>query len=241
MQVIDMEDRKLNVIFASYREWAEDVSTFVYDHPCVNDFVHAMTPDVLADVLHDNAHKTDLVMLCGWSWPPEQWMVNAGPLVISEHPAASDKYSPGTPLQNQIIDGLKATKHQIVKVGYPELSLRQWSHEVDMSLEGHMDEILQRMRDTSIELFDMFLRDYPGVRWKQWPIVPSTSQRSRRTPEMSNVSHRMSGPDHSLSFKAKEMYDMIRCLESPYPNAYVEDDTGRLYFERVRFEPKEVT
>jgi hypothetical protein len=141
-------------------------------------------------------------------------------------------------LQNQILDRLRTTKHRIVKVGYPELSLRQWSHEVDMSLEGHMDEVLARMRDTSIELFDAFLRDYPKVTWKEWPAVEPRMQAKRRSPHMSDITHLMSGPDHKLSFKARDMYDRIRCLEAPYPNAFVEDDTGRLYFERIRFEPR---
>lgn len=232
-----MADDRHNVIFASYREWADDVSTFVYDHPRVASFLHATSPEGLASALGSHAHETDLIMLCGWSWPPEQWMVNAGPLMITEHPAASDRYSPGTPLQNQILDGLRTTKHRIVRVGYPELSPRQWTHEVDMSLEGHMDEVLARMRDTSIELFDAFLRDYPRVTWKEWPAVPEGGQARRRTPDDS----RLVGLQSAMEFRnlaCDATYDRIRCLEAPYPNAFVEDDTGRLYFERVRFEPK---
>lgn len=232
---------KLNVVFASYREWAKDVGKFVFEHPRVNagSFVWAENVDALARALSAQSHKVDVVMLCGWSWPPEQWMVDAVPLIVSEHPAASDRYSPGSPLQNQIIDGLRVTKHRIVKVGFPELAPRLWSHEVTMSLEGHMDEVLDRMRDTSIDLYGAFLNDYPRLRWNAWPPVEPLLQACRRTPDMSDITSCLCsdsglGP---LPIPARTLYDLIRCLEAPYPNAYVEDDTGRLYFERVRFEP----
>jgi len=238
---LNMEQDKLNVVFASYREWAYDVGTFVADHPRVDRCKWVRTEGELELALAKPLFDIDLVMLCGWSWPPQEWMVNSGVPIVSEHPAASDRYTPGSPLQNQILDGLTTTKHRIVKVGFPELAPRLYSHEVDMSLEGHMDQVLERMRDTSIELYDAFLQDYPDVKWKSWLIVPSSVQVPRRTPGMSNLTHLMSGPDHVLSFKAKDMYDRLRCLEAPYPNAYVEDDTGRLYFERVRFEPRDDT
>lgn len=233
-----MEQDKLNVVFASYREWASDVGTFVADHPRISRYRWIRTEGELELALAKPPFDIDLVMLCGWSWPPQEWMVNSGVSIVSEHPAASDRYTPGSPLQNQILDGLTVTKHRIVKVGFPELAPRLYSHEVDMSLEGSMDQVLDRMRATSIELYDAFLHDYPNVKWKPWLIVPSNLQVPRRTPQMSNLTHLMSGADHVLPFNAKNMYDRLRCLEAPYPNAYVEDDTGRLYFERVRFEPK---
>ena len=34
---------------------------------------------------------------------------------------------------------------------------------------------------------------------------------------------------------AQNLYDTIRCREDPYPNAYIEDETGRLIFKRVEF------
>lgn len=233
-----MKDNKLNVIFASYREWANDVGVFVHDHPRVNGFSWAETNEELERQLTRPPFEIDVVMLCGWSWPPEQWMVKAVPLIVTEHPAASDRYSPGTPLQNQIIDGLRTTKHRMVKIGYPELQPRLWSHEVDMSLEGHMDEVLQRMRSTSLELYRMFLTDYPRITWKKWPAVDPELQALRRTPDMSDLSRHDQLVVPELT--ARELYDRIRCLETPYPNAYFEDDTGRLYFERVRFESKVV-
>lgn len=107
-----------------------------------------------------------------------------------------------------------------------------------MSLEGHMDDVLDRMRLTSIELFDAFLNDYPRITWKQWSAVPESQQRARRTPADSQLLGLQTAMLRDM-LSIKALYDKIRCLEAPYPNAYVEDETGRLYFERVRFEPQE--
>lgn len=227
----------LNVVFACYREWAHDVSTFVADHSLVDRFCLVEDPEELTNVMTSPPFEVDLVMLCGWSWPPPEWMVNSGVMIVSEHPAASDRYSPGTPLQNQILDGLTTTKHRIVKVGFPELAPRLYSHEIDMSLEGNMDEILERMRSTSIKLFNAFLQDYPHVFWKQWPAVDPVEQAPRRADASLGD---LGKHDQLVSPKltTRELYDKIRCLGVPYPNAYMEDETGRLYFEKVRFESR---
>jgi hypothetical protein len=37
----------------------------------------------------------------------------------------------------------------------------------------------------------------------------------------------------------RQLWDFIRCREDPYPNAFFEDETGRLVITRVEFYPKE--
>ena len=38
-----------------------------------------------------------------------------------------------------------------------------------------------------------------------------------------------------LKMTARDLYDKMRCLEDPYPNAYIQDETGKLYFKLVSF------
>lgn len=167
-----------------------------------------------------------MVLFCGWSSPPSEKLVQLGTPMFSEHPASSDRYSPGTPLQNQILDGLKRTKHRLVKVGYPELAPRQWSHEVDMSLSGSMDDILFQMEATSKTLFNWFLDDYENAVWHSWNELPENMQVPRRVPLQSMLTKQ------DLTLPASVLYDKIRCLQDPYPNAYIEDETGTLYFKK---------
>lgn len=224
----------MNVIFCAYRDWAKRCLPTVAKHPRVSEVRHAEDNDEL-EYLLNTWPEASIVLFAGWSTPPTQELFETFDKVpmFTEHPAASDRYTPGTPLQNQILDGIKFTKHRLVQVGYPELSLRRYSHEVDMDLSGNMDDILFQMEATSKTLFNMFLDSYPNIEWKEWPAVDEKDQVARRVPAQSQLMWSEVG-----SFTTKQLFDKIRCLESPYPNAYLEDEHGKIYFERVRYEAK---
>lgn len=226
----------MNIVFLSYREWAQPVLEHVRQHPRVQKVTHFDTNDSYWTHMHhaigSGKDKPDLVMYCGWSDEPVERYLDSV-LHVGLHCAADDVYSGGTPLQNQINDGLTLTKHRVFKVGYPELSLREWSHEVDLSLAGGMSDILAQMTSTSITLYEMFLNDWPSIDWKKWPPAPQRTWRKKRTPEDSRLTH-----DDVKQMTTRELYNFFRGLESPYPNGYIEDDEGRLYINSVRFKER---
>lgn len=226
----------MKIAFCAYRDWAIKVGWSVKAHPRVTQFTQCWTNQDLEETLRHGSCP-DLVLFCGWSSAPSELLVEHAKtlnvLLVSEHPATSDRYSPGTPLQNQILDRITRTKHRIVKVGFPELAPRQWSHEVDMELSGNMDDILEQMTATSKVLFTRFLDDYPHhIVWNTWPEVPLAEQVPRRTPDMSKLQLNLG------TMTTRDLYDRIRCLEDPYPNAYIEDDEGIIYFNRVSYKAK---
>lgn len=227
----------MKVIICAYRRWALDVIPTIRKHHNVSDVELVTNNDELEkklwSTLTNNETNDTIVLMIGWSTPPEKHIVDMGIPIFTEHPSTSDRYSPGSPLQNQVLDGVRYTKHRLVKVGFPELSLRQWSHEVDIDLTGNMDDILLSMTTTSKQLFNMFLDDYPNVAWKTWDEVPLEEQAARRTPEQSKVTR-----EFLSRASAREIYDLFRCLEDPYPNAFFEDETGKVYFKRVEFKSK---
>lgn len=181
---------------------------------------------------HKSDDPPDLVMYCGWSSEPDAMWVEKVPHV-GLHCAESDRYSAGTPLQNQIIDGLRETKHRVFKVGYPELVHRQWSHETVMDLRGGIANVLEQLTVTGKLLYNQFLDDWPWIKWREWPAVPEREWVPKRTPKDSSL------PKDAVAERStEELYNFFRCLEDPYPNGYIEDDVGRLYIERVRFEKK---
>jgi hypothetical protein len=100
-----------------------------------------------------------------------------------------------------------------------------------LSLEGHLEEIFERLTTTSIVLLTDFIRSFPDD-IVQAPQAPGKLIRRLR-PENSRI-ELADFPRMTVS----ELYDIIRCREDPYPNAFVEDDTGRLLFKRVEFAPK---
>jgi hypothetical protein len=228
----------MKIVFAAYRDWALQVLPSIQRHPRVTSVDLARSPRELelavtgyCDMQSQEPTACDLVMLCGWSWQVSQQLLDKVP-VVSEHPAYLDEYSLGTPLQGQIQDGIKRTKHRVVKIGCPELGQRLYSpdHETDMNLTGNMDDILGEMQSTARTIYARFLDDWPNIRWEQWD--KAEEHRLPRKPQDSELSQA------ELHMGTRYLYDKIRMLEAPYPNAFIEDKEGTLYFERVRFKSK---
>jgi hypothetical protein len=230
----------MKVLFAAYRDWALSILPALQKHPRVSEWVHvtnirdlelAVTGQYTDTMTNPWGADCDLVLLVGWSWQVSQRLLAKIP-VISEHPAYLDEYSLGTPLQGQIQDGIKHTKHRVVKIGWPELGDRLYSpaHEVDMNLTGNMDDILGEMASTCKTIYTRFLDDWPNINWEQWPKCET--MRVPRKPHDSKLSQA------ELHMGTKYLYDKMRMLEAPYPNAFIEDDDGILYIERVRYKSK---
>lgn len=229
----------MNIVFCAYRAWALNVLNCIKKHPRVTKVTCVSSPHE-CDLPLSPQNRPDMILYCGWSFPPSEELVKLADSLnvpmFSEHPATSDRYSPGTPLQNQILDGKTFTRHRLVKVSYPELVKRQWSHEIDMSLSGNMDDILDQMSSTAIALFDRFLDEYPNITWNTWQELPLSEQVARRSPDMSAISEaELAGPN---KLTTRQLYDKIRCLEEPYPNAFIEDEQGIIYFNRVSYKAK---
>lgn len=218
----------MKILFLAYRDWAIGVFQVIQKHPRVTLATLCNSTREMQIELEKNCY--DMILFCGWSEEPVKEVVEKIP-TFTAHCAADDMYSPGTPLQNQINDGIRFTKHRLVHVGYPELSLRQYSHEVDLDISGSTEDIFLQLKATCIMLFNMFLYDYPNVEWRVWPIAQE--QRKKRTPTDSKLSK-----DDFSRLNSKQLYDFMRGLEAPYPNAYLEDDTGQLFFSKVFFKEK---
>lgn len=225
----------MKVIFLAYRDWALRVYPSVQKHPKVEEAVLCQTQDELTRL---ELEKYDLLITCGWS-------SELGPDVLSKiqaigvHCAELDRYSYGTPIQNQILDGVKYTKHRVFPFKWDPNSerahthTREYSHEVLLDLSGNMEDIFLQLTATAIVLFNMFLDDYPNIVWKKWEAEEIV--RSRRTPDDSRLTK-----EDLINMNTEQLYDFFRCLESPYPNGYIEDEIGRLYIQRVAFKRKEL-
>ena len=230
----------MKVVFAAYRDWALQTYARLKKHPRVSEMLLVTSIEQLELLITGNynnlsaehKHNVDLVMLCGWSWQVSKDLLK-NVTVVSEHPAYLDEYSLGTPIQNQILDGIIYTKHRVVKIGFPELGERLYSpkHEVDMNLTGNMSDIMSEMCSTATTIYNRFLDDYPNINWEQWQKCDE--YRKPRIPKDSKINI---GDFKKMS--TEQMYDYIRMLEDPYPNACIEDELGVLTFEKISYKKK---
>lgn len=223
----------MKVIFLAYRDWSLRVFPSVKKHPKISEIVLCKTQEELMGLTLENF---DLIISCGWS--EELGNEITGKVeVIGVHCAELDRYSYGTPIQLQIIDGITLTKHRIFSFTFDENSTRAhthnrlFSHEVDLDLSGNMEDILEQMTSTSKVLFNTYLNNYPNIIWQEWPV--ENVIREKRKPEDSCLTK-----EQLISMDTEELYNFFRSLEEPYPNGYIEDHKGRLFINRVQFKQK---
>lgn len=223
----------MKIIFWAYREWAQKVYPSIEKYPIVGEAVFCTMRE---EVLRLPLEEYDLLLTCGLSEEIGKEIAERIQ-TIGVHCAELDRYSYGTPIQLQIIDGLHYGKHRIFSFTYEENSKRahthnrQYANEVTLDLTGNMEDILEQMTVTSKVLFHQFLDEYPNNEWKTWPEEDII--REKRRPEDSLLSK-----GDLLKMDTEQMYNFFRCLETPYPNGYIEDEKGRLYIERVRYKKK---
>lgn len=223
----------MKVIFLAYRQWSIDVMPAIERHPKVKEVIFCKTQEELLSL---DFSSFDLLISCGWS-EELGTEITSKILAIGVHCAELDRYSYGSPIQNQIIDQINYTKHRIFPFTFDPNSprahthTREYSHEVSLDLSGGMEEILKQMTSTSIVLFNMFLDDYPKISWTKWPEEKII--RKKRIPSDSKLTM-----TELSKMNTEQLYNLIRCLEFPYPNAYLEDEMGYLYFEKVRYKKK---
>ena len=224
----------MKALFLGYRDWAIKVFDSIRENPAIENETPICKSE--KDLARYDLSEYDLLITCGWSEELGSKIADSI-LSVGVHCAELDRYSYGTPIQLQIIDGINFSKHRLFKFVGPKNSnrahthTREYSHEVDLDFTGSMEEILRQMTATSIVLFNMFLSDYPDINWKVWDS--ETIKKKARTPADSYIDM------DSFSRKSTlELYNLIRCLESPYPNLCLKDGEGSLYFEKVRYKKK---
>jgi hypothetical protein len=224
----------MKIIFLAYRQWSLDVYPSIKKHPRVHESVLCSTHQ---ELLCLDLNNYDLIISCGWSDELGE-DVTSKVEAIGVHCAELDRYSYGSPLQLQIIDGINRTKHRIFSFTFDNSSERAhthnrlFSHEVDLDLSGNMSDVLIQMTSTSIVLFNRFLDDFPNITWKEWPA--ESIVRPKRNPIDSRLKK-----DDLLKMNTEELFNFFRCLEYPYPNGYIEDEKGKLYIKLVEFKKNE--
>ena len=99
------------------------------------------------------------------------------------------------------------------------------------SLDGNLDDIFNRISVVGSIGVREILNSFPNLEMVP-QIETESSYYRRRTPNMSEIKL-----EDFKNFTSKQIYNKIRSLQDPYPNAYVECQNGtKLFFQRVTYE-----
>jgi len=223
----------LSVLFCGYRDWADRIYRNLlrrFSGQVV--FSTVRDPGGLAAAL--DVHAPDLALFVGWSWIVPAARVQRH-FCVCLHPSPLPRYRGGSPLQHQILRGEKESAVTLFRMNERvDTGPILWKR--PFSLEGDLDVIFDRIVDTGSAGLDELIRAM--LAGETIPQEPQNEAQAthfrRRTPDQSEI--------RLADFKectAPELYDKIRALQDPYPNAFVVcKGATRLYLTRARIEER---
>lgn len=253
----------MRILYAGYRKWAYDllknlirlqegktwkivgVITTTEAEADFNELVnqcYIFTPTELKNPEFTSSPKfkkilelrPDVILFYGWSWKvPNELLKTAK--CIGLHPSPLPKYRGGSPIQHQIIAG---EKKSAVSLYYLEEELDSGDilAQKEFSLYGDLKDILARITKIgtilTAEVLDKMTRN------ELKPIPQNHSKATiyrRRKPEESEITL-----EEIKTKTARELYNKIRALQDPYPNAFIRCKNGtKLYIVKARlYKPK---
>ncbi|MCI5065993.1 methionyl-tRNA formyltransferase [bacterium] len=171
-----------------------------------------------------NEFKPDFVFLPDWSWiVPEE--IFSQFMCIVFHAAPLPRYRGGSPLQNQIIRGETETKFTAFimdgGVDTGDIILQR-----DLSLRGHLSDIFERMTALTGEMIQEILQG-------GWNAIPQTGEATsfkRRKPAESELC------EEDFHKPNEYLYNFIRMLEDPYPNAWLKIGEKKILFKEAEID-----
>ena len=138
------------------------------------------------------------------------------------HPSPLPKYRGGSPLQNQIINGETTSAVSIFKMT-DKIDEGPLCFQEAISLKGNIFDILDRIKRIAVDAIIDIIDRYPDITF--WEQKGEESLYQRRTPEQSKITM-----NELMNKPAEYLYNKIRMLQSPYPNAFIEcQDGSKLY------------
>ena len=218
----------MRIVCVGYRKWALDIYDEIVKKTKHTTLIIRKKSQYNEKALYD--FKPNIIFFYGWSWTISKKIIDNF-VSIMLHPSPLPKYMGGSPLQNQIIAG--ETKSAI--------TLFRMSNEIDagnilaqeeISLEGHLSEIFHRITEVGLRLTINILEN--GFTEHLQDLSKATVFK-RRKPEESEIT-----VEELKNSDAVYLFNKIRMLEDPYPNAFIRTKDGKkLLFKRVELDEDE--
>ena len=199
----------MKILCVGYRDWAIQIYKNILKRKNHKIFLHLKKTKLKKKI---SKIKPDIILFYGWSWKIKKDIYEKYKSFML-HPSPLPKYRGGSPLQNQIISGEKNSAVTIFKIN-KVLDGGDIYFQKKMSLEGRLNQIFNRMVKIGTE---GTLKILDGKKIK---IIKQNHKKAsfckRRRPEESEITL-----SEIKNKSAKYIYNKIRMLEDPYPNAFI--------------------
>lgn len=212
----------MRIACIGYRKWALDI----YDHLALHTehtFLIIRSKEQYCDgAIRD--FKPEYVLFYGWSWIIGNELLFEFNCVML-HPAPLPKYRGGSPIQNQIIAGETDSMVTLFKMN-EGIDTGDIYYQQEFSLKGNLNQIFSKLTEIGINLSLRLLTE------RKIPVAQNHSLATffkRRKPEESEITI-----EELRTMPARYLYDKIRMLADPYPNAYFNTiDKKKIFFKIV--------
>lgn len=220
-----------NILLCGYRDWFEKIYKDITNDPILNknfNFYTSKDTEELNKTLGEQ--NIDYIFFLGWSWILQKDILDKY-ICICLHPSKLPLYRGGSPIQHQIINGEKTSAVTFFimdeKVDHGPIV---WTKE--FSLDGNLDDIFNRIADIgSVGLNEIlnYIIINNKIEAKEQNHSESTYFK-RRKPEQSEIKI-----EDLQNSTAEQIYNKIRALQDPYPNAYILCKDGtKLYIQQAK-------
>lgn len=218
----------MNLLVCGYRDWAKEVIRNLSSNEKIKVFESIDDHKKLLEKF-SKPQNFDVILFIGWSWIIPKNITDQY-LCIGIHPSDLPDFRGGSPIQNQIINGITKSKVSLFTLASKIDSGEIWLKD-DLSLQGDdMNSIFNKIIKSSTNLLNDFIERYPDIQSSTQNLTEG-SYFKRRKPEQSKLTK-----NDLEKMSVKSLYNFIRCLTDPYPNAYFEDDKGdKVFFKEVSF------
>lgn len=223
----NIKKESLKIVCFGYREWSKNIYKSLSENTILRRHSFVLINNKrLVDLNFINSINPDLILFYGWSDIVDPEIVESF-CCLMLHPSPLPKYRGGSPIQNQIIDGRKQSEVCIFKMER-EIDAGLVIKRAKLDLRGELQEILKRIELLGIKLSLEFLTN--GFEPKAQIGKPTFCR--RRDKEDSQITLK-----EIREASAEYLYNKIRMLNDPYPNAYIKCSDGKkLYITKAFLE-----
>tara|TARA_Y100000310_G_scaffold23561_1_gene22619 strand:- start:1191 stop:1859 length:669 start_codon:yes stop_codon:yes gene_type:complete len=206
------------ILCMAYRDWALKLYNMLPDaFPEYNFKIIFKTGRYGIDADEIETFQPDIILWYGWSWIVPASLIEQYDCVCL-HPSPLPKYRGGSPLQNQILNGEKTSAVTIFKMsdGMDEGDIIR---QIPMSLKGNIEDIFSRMTTLGFAATCDFLKN--GYNLKPQAHSEATLFKRRKAADSEITLDEIQ--NHTRDY----LYNKIRMLTHPYPNAFIKDKDGK--------------
>lgn len=172
----------------------------------------------------------NIIFAFGWNEFLSKKIRKIAPCFIL-HPSKLPKFRGGSPIQNQLIRGVKASAVSIIMAS-DNIDSGDIFFQKKISFTGYLEDIHKEIISKGFYGAKIILDNFSKKKLN--PIKQNENLATfykRRTPDMSEIH-----PSDFKKYNAEFFYNFIRGLQKPYPEVFIKcKDNSKLYFEKVYF------